>query len=241
MNTTESHSLVYADPSVEYLSSKHAPYFFLAIIMTITFNILPLLLLCMYPCMCFQKVLSHFSYHPRFLYTLMDAFRGSYRLKPHCLQSFTAVYLLANLGSIFIFFFLENTLYHSGRNYILIALLFLVALIAPHKNKWHNRINTTLTLLALLGNNAINVNLENDLLHNIDHKEWVHFNTVLTYIAYPTLPAYGLCLFCNYFIPIRIKTHIKGYLKTKMFFNMEENEREPLNISLPHRLQQEDD
>ena len=241
MNATKSHSLVYADPSMEYLSSKHAPYFFLAIVMTITFNILPLLLLCMYPCMCFQKILSHFRLHPRFLYTLMDAFRGSYRLKPYCLQSFTAVYLLANFGSIFIYFFLENALYHSGKNFILVALLFLVALIAPYKNKWHNRINTTLTLLALLGNNAINVNLENDLLQNIDHKEWAHFNTVVTYIAYFTLPAYGLCLLCNYFIPIRIKIHIKGYLTTKMFFNMEEKERKPLNISLPHRLQQEDD
>ena len=103
MNTTESHSLVYADPSVEYLSSKHAPYFFLAIVMTIIFTILPLLLLCVYPCMCFQKVLIILDFIQDF-YILMEAFRGSYRLKPHYLQSFTAVYLLANFGSIFIYF-----------------------------------------------------------------------------------------------------------------------------------------
>ena len=110
MNTTESYLLVYADSSVEYLSSKHAPYFFLAIVMTITFNILPLLLLCIYPCRCFQKLLSYSRLNPRILHTLMDAFSGSYKLRPHCLQSFTALYLLANLGSIFLYFFLDKAL-----------------------------------------------------------------------------------------------------------------------------------
>ena len=205
MNTTESHSLIYADPSVEYLSSKHAPYFFLAIVMTIIFTILPLLLLCVYPCMCFQKVLIILDFIQDFytyLWKPLEVVIGS------SLTTYSPSLLYISwktLAAFSFFFLLENALYHSGKNYILIALLFLVALIAPYKNKWHNRINITLTLLALLGNNAINVSLEKNLLQNIDHKGWVHFNIVVTKIAYSTLPAYGVCLLCNYFIPIRIK------------------------------------
>ena len=95
MNKTESPRVVYADPSVEYFSTEHAPYVVLAIIMLLAFNILPLLLLCIYPCRCFQKILSHFRLHPRILHTLMDAFRGSYKLRPNRLLSFSAIYLMA--------------------------------------------------------------------------------------------------------------------------------------------------
>ena len=156
----ESNRVAYADPNVEYFSTEHAPYVVMAIIMTLTFNILPFLLLCMYPCLCFQKVLGYSRLNPRFLQTLMDAFRGSYKLKPNWLQSFTAIYLWANFISILVFYVLERLLYHSGMVYILIIIQVLVALASPYKKKWHNRI----IFSAFFATNSINIYLESNIM-----------------------------------------------------------------------------
>ena len=47
------HLYVYYDPNTLYLSREHLPYFMTAIAMCLVFNIIPLLLLCIYPCRCF--------------------------------------------------------------------------------------------------------------------------------------------------------------------------------------------
>ena len=99
--------------------------------------------------------LSYSRLNPRFIQTLMDAFRGFYKLKPNWLQSFSAMYLWANFISILFYYFLETLLYHSGMVYILNQL---VALANPYKKKWHNRIN------AFLATISVNIYLESKLL-----------------------------------------------------------------------------
>ena len=32
------------------------------------------------------------------------------------------------------------------------------------------------------------------------------------------LPIYGLCLLCNYLIPVRVKNYFKGVMKTNRFY-----------------------
>ena len=236
----ESNRVSYADPSVEYFSTEHAPYVVMAIIMTLTFNILPLLLLCMYPCLCFQKVLGYSRLNPRFLQTLMDAFRGSYKLKPYWLQSFTAMYLWANFISILAFYFLESLLYHSGMVYILIIIQVLVALAIPYKKKWHNRINIILIFSAFLATNSINIYLESKLLKKIDYNPY-SLNTIVSSISFLTLPLYGLCLLCRYLIPIKIKHYFKRIiLKTNKLFPTIW-ERKPVDSSMPHQRQEEEE
>ena len=239
MNITESRRLVYTDPSVEYFSTEHAPYVILAIIMLFAFNILPLLLLCIYPCRCFQKILSHFRLHPRILHTLMDAFRGSYKLRPNWLQSFSAIYLMATLTSILMFYATKTLFYYTAMLYILVILLLLVPLIAPYKNKWHNRINTILIFSAFLTYSSINIYLESKLLGNVDVERWLDVNDAVITIGFIVLPIYGLCLLCNHLIPVRIKNYFKGFVKTNRFYQTT-LERQAMDVSLPHRLQEED-
>ena len=234
----ESNRVAYADPSVKYFSTEHAPYVIMAIIMTLTFNILPFLLLCMYPCLCFQKVLGYSRLNPRFLQTLMDAFRGSYKLKPNWLQSFTAIYLWANFISILVFYVLERLLYHSGMVYILINILVLVALANPYKKKWHNRINIILIFFAIIATNSINIYLESKLLKKIDYNPY--FNIIMS-TAFLILPLYGLCLLCRYLIPIKIKHYFKRIiLKTNKLFHTIW-ERKPVDISISHQRQEEEE
>ena len=143
MNGTESPLLVYADPNVQYFSQHHIPFLVLAGVMSVTFNVFPVILLCLYPCFCCQKLLDCLRIRLRVLHILMDAFGGSYRLKPRCLQSFTVLYILANLTKIYLYFFLEFSLFTSGMNYVLLVLLYLVAVIAPYRALKYNRISVT--------------------------------------------------------------------------------------------------
>ncbi len=68
------------DPSVSYFSKVHIPYAILAIVIFITFNLLPILLLLLYPTKWFQQLLGcfpHVNWHP--LHAFMDIFQGCYK------------------------------------------------------------------------------------------------------------------------------------------------------------------
>ena len=68
------------DASTPYLSAPHIPYTVLAVFMFVTFNLLPLFLLLLYPTKCFQVLLGKFpgvNWHP--LRAFMDIFQGCYK------------------------------------------------------------------------------------------------------------------------------------------------------------------
>ena len=73
-------TVLYMDASVEYGSTTHIPYVVLAICMFVIFNLLPILLLFLYPTKCFQHLLGCFpnvNWHP--LRAFMDIFQGCYK------------------------------------------------------------------------------------------------------------------------------------------------------------------
>ena len=68
------------DASTSYSSATHIPYMVLATFMLVTFNLLPLFLLLLYPMKCFQVFLGKFpgvNWHP--LRAFMDIFQGCYK------------------------------------------------------------------------------------------------------------------------------------------------------------------
>ncbi len=72
--------IVPALDSSAFLSGAHIPYMVLAIIMLVTFNLLPLILILLYPMKCFQLLLGKFpgvNWHP--LRAFMDVFQGCYK------------------------------------------------------------------------------------------------------------------------------------------------------------------
>jgi len=216
--------VVYADPSIEYLSSKHIPYFVLAIIMALIFNVLPLFFVVLFPCHLFQKFLSFIRLNNRTLHTLMDAFRGNYKLKPKCLHSFSAIYILANFCNISIYYTLGHLLYHSGMMFIIVILLLLVTSIAPHKSKLHNRMNSLLILSAFVAIYSVNFYIQNIFFTNIKNLYIHNCNFLLITVGFLALPVYGVCRLSNYLIPTRLKSNLLELFNTKHFhFVMQTN------------------
>ena len=96
-----SHTLyLYNDASMEYFGREHLPYAILALTVLLFVVILPLVLLVVYPCQCFQKCLTRYQLRARALHTFMDAFQGCYKDGTNGTRDcrwFAAVYLGARL------------------------------------------------------------------------------------------------------------------------------------------------
>ena len=65
---------------VAFLGSHHLPFACLALFFLLTFTLLPMLLLFLYPCSCFQVCLTSISCRCQSLHIFMDTFQGHYNL-----------------------------------------------------------------------------------------------------------------------------------------------------------------
>ena len=94
---------VFYNGSMEYFGKEHLPYGILALFMFTTFNLVPLLLLCLYPCRCFQSCLNCCRLNSQVLRTFMDAFQGCYKFEPYDCRYWAAFYLLLRILFLVVF------------------------------------------------------------------------------------------------------------------------------------------
>ena len=99
---------LYYNGSMEYFGSDHLPYAVLAIFMFVTFNLLPLLLLCLYPCWCFQSCLNCCHLNSQVLRTFIDAFQGCYKFEPYDCRYWAAFYLFLRILFLAVFAFTQS-------------------------------------------------------------------------------------------------------------------------------------
>ena len=147
---------LYIDGTVEYFGKQHLPYAILAIVVLSIFIILPLLLLCLYPCICFQKILNACNLRCQALHIFMDAFQGCYKNGTDGTRDcryFSVLYLLVR-----IFFFIAIAVTFSSSIYVasffvgviftLFALLF--TFVQPYKTPVYNVVDTVLLATVAL-------------------------------------------------------------------------------------------
>ena len=97
---TLNQTYVYYNATIPYFGKQHLPYAILAITVLILFTILPILLLCLYPCQCFQKLLNCCGQRCTVLHTFMDTFQGYYKNRAdgsYDRRWFSAVYLVSRI------------------------------------------------------------------------------------------------------------------------------------------------
>ena len=203
MNGTYGHSHVYNDPNTEYLSKQHLPYFVLAIAMSFVFNLLPFLLICVYPFACFQKCLNWTRLRHPALTILMDAFQGSYKYKPFYLRSFPAIYLMAKFNNLLIFLSFGFELYHATASLNLMVIILLVAIARPYKSEWHNVTTLTLFSSVCIAYICLSFNIYINLLIATPAR-WLQFIEYLSYSGYLVPPLYGLIFFMGGIIRTKI-------------------------------------
>ena len=147
---------LYFDGTVEYFGKQHLPYAILAIVVLSIFNIFPLLLLCLYPCHCFQRVLNACKLRCQALHVFMDAFQGCYKNGTNGTREcrfFSAIHLLVRI-SVFIAMAVSLSTsavvaaFMVGVIFTLFAIL--LAVVQPYKSPIYNAIDTVLALNVAL-------------------------------------------------------------------------------------------
>ena len=129
---------LYYAPDVDYFGKEHLPYATLAIICLSIFSIFPVLLLILYPCSCFQKLLNRLHVRWFILRTLMDSFQGCYKdgteTGTRDCRWISSIYFLTGFTLFTAYTFsLSITSFNIGTIiFILVAVTFMVA--QPYKS-----------------------------------------------------------------------------------------------------------
>ena len=205
INGTHGYPHVYNDPHTQYLSKQHLPYFVLAIVMSFIFNFLPFLLICLYPCACFQKCLNWTRLRHPALSIFMDSFQGSYKHEPFYFRSFPAVYMIAQLTNLLLFSTLGFEYYHAAASLMLMVIILLVAIARPYRNNWHNRITLSLFSAVLLS--YLTYIYSGGDIFII--KVWIYFMNSLALVGALVPTVYGSILCIRGVLPDKVITKVK--------------------------------
>ena len=183
---------LYYDGTIKYFENEHLPYAIVAIVMLLVFVVSPCLLLCLFPCRCFQRFLNHYGLRSLALTTFMDAFQGCYKDGTNGTRDcrhFAAMYIVVLgvlLGSAataltrFIF---------PAMIFILVVFAITIAIVRPYKSPVHNVINTCLILVSTLSATSILERYEG--LKESPFKKLPVYTVTVTY-SIP--PVYGIAL-----------------------------------------------
>lgn len=145
---------LYYDAGTYGFHSGHIKYGVLAILMLLVFNVAPLLILLLYPCKCFQRLLNSCQCSTRLqapFHIFMDSFLGCYRIAPRDYRHFAAIYLLVRIGNMVIFSITLSRYYYTFGCALYIGMAALVTVAKPYNLSTQNTINVTLYLLFGFG------------------------------------------------------------------------------------------
>ena len=146
------------DPKIKLFHSKHIPYAILAFSIVIVFNLLPTLLLLLYPTKCFRKSIKLCKFRRwDILHHIMDIFQGSFKDGTQGTRDYrcvSALYLLLRVGLGFDYSISFLTEYKNeadlwkwlscGMFHLFLGMFFLS--LKPYKKTWMNRVDGVVLL-----------------------------------------------------------------------------------------------
>lgn len=147
-----SRKYLYYDGSLRFFQGHHSWYTLLAVTMLLLFNAMPLLLLLLYPCYCFQSLLNWCG-RSRFqlMHTFMDSYQGCYKLSPIDCRHFAAINMVARLANLVIFSLTLTRFYFIFACTTFTALAALVVILKPYRDSKQNTLDAILYLITAFG------------------------------------------------------------------------------------------
>ena len=122
----------------------------MATLILAVFIICPVVLLCLYPCRCFQRFLNKCTFQCHLLHMFMDVFQGGYKDGTNGTSDcryFAAAYFMVRIA-IFVFFSLTlSAVYLTLVLTLFILLAISVALVRPYKSNVYNIVDSILLLM----------------------------------------------------------------------------------------------
>jgi hypothetical protein len=140
-------AFLYYSGTIEVFKNEHIPFAILACFMGLVFNVSPLVLLCLYPCRWFQKLLHFCRCRTQMLHIFMDIFHSGYRTKPLDYRWFSVVYLFVRIINLVIFSSTLSRFYYPFAAVFSLLIAFLVTTTQPYKHLIYNKLDTCLFIL----------------------------------------------------------------------------------------------
>ena len=137
---------------VAFFSSKHLPYACLALFFLLTFTLLPMALLFLYPCSCFQVCLNRTGLTCQTLHIFMDTFQGHYKNGTNGTRDFryfSALYLLLR-GTVYAFTVLAYLIFSYDYTVILLLLFYLLLALAQPYRKYTYFVQDNIFLVLII-------------------------------------------------------------------------------------------
>ena len=137
-------TVLYYNGTVKYFSKEHLPYAVLAITVLLVFVFLPILLLCLYPCRCFQRLLNRCHLRSQALHMFMDAFQGCYKNGTNGTRDcryFAAIYLITRVAVHLSLVFSSITFANSVIFAVLAIVILLLSCFHPYKVMFYNQLD----------------------------------------------------------------------------------------------------
>ncbi len=136
-----SRQFLYADSNLEWFGREHLPYGVLGLTMGFIFVFIPLVLMLLYPCRCFQKILNRLGLNSPALRVFMDAFQGCYRLEPYDMRYFSAYYLFLRIFIPYLTASIQSIFSFSATTLCLVINAIFVFSVQPCRSPTHNKID----------------------------------------------------------------------------------------------------
>ena len=232
-------TVVYYQGNLIYFGNQHLPYAVLAIVMSLIFNICPLVWLTLYPCRCFQRCLNMCQKSGP-IHNLMDDFYRCYRIAPRDCRYFAALYLYLRIINLSLLFIALSPVYFILISILYLSMAFLIALAQPYKVYWHNVVNAGLLFIV-----AVIKILEFALEFSVGiyEHDFVKVYLDIEIFLFHVPPLYGLLiLFLHQIIPKKIQGYAIRKLRhvfSKWIYKLRGGDR--LEESFAHRLSHADE
>ncbi len=161
---TERQLFLYYDATIEYFGEEHRLYGILAITVLALFIFFPTVLLFLYPCRCFQRVLNRCQVRGFVLHTFMDNFLGCYKDGTNGTRDcryFAGMYIGVRMLILLIFALCVGVITYTVEIVCLLLFTALLVIVRPHKNDVFNNLDAllifgvTIVFVAILSTAAI--------------------------------------------------------------------------------------
>ena len=146
---------LYYNGSITMTSKAYRPYLAIAVLMLLTFNVIPLLLLAVYPSICFQRIFHHFcgccKKYMIALQIFMDVFQGCYEHTSRDYRYFAAFYLSLRFLNLLFYVIFNERQYIPVVSLLLVFTAILVTKLQPYKNKRSNTLDIVFLFTCFIG------------------------------------------------------------------------------------------
>ena len=227
------------DGTVEYFGNEHLPYGLLALVMALLFNILPLMLLCLFPCRCFHRCLNHFQIQRETLRECMVVFYGEFKDQPRDYRYFAAIYLLLRIFNLLLFFFANGILYFQLGTVLFAATSVIIAVFKPYRKSFHNHTDSLLIFVLAVASIDIPTRSLFKSVGGIQPLYIVFFKLVWA-LAISIHPLYGIGMLISIFFPVR-KVKERAFTVLVRLYNFIRGTASEPEDRLPYRLEHMDE